>query len=161
MEPAQLGVGDVGPDRGDAAGPAGGGLHGVDHRGVVGAVAGGLHDDVAADPQLVPQGEELLLAGIAGGVLAFRCERELRRGPEDVAVGVDRPGRQGKSRVEGFSNQSSQPGVLSSGALMKSPWSTLIEVAYAHAEGESRARSRASWLKGQPTCWVSRASIRG
>ncbi len=65
---------------------------------VVGSVAGRLYDDVAADPQTVAQREELVLARITRGVLAFRRERELGGGAEDMAVGVDRSGRQSEAR---------------------------------------------------------------
>ncbi len=118
VEPAQLGVGDIGADGGDPAGPAAGGLDGVDHRGVVGAVAGGLHDHVPADPQLVPQGEQLVLAGIARGVLAFRRERELGAGPKTWQWASTAPAGRVNCGVEGFWYQSSQPGVLANVELI-------------------------------------------
>src|SRR6476469_2708908 len=57
--------------------------------------------------------------------------------------------------VEGFSYQSSQPGVLVISALMKSPWSTLIEVAHAHpvdgyATSPGGPVGRSADLLGQP-----------
>jgi hypothetical protein len=67
---------------------------GVDHRAVVGAVAGGLHDHVAREAEVVAQREELLLAGVAGRVLALGREGEFGAGAEHVAVRVDAAGRQ-------------------------------------------------------------------
>ncbi len=82
---------DAGPDRGDPARHAGRGPQRVDHGPVVGAVAGGLDDDVAGETEVVAQREQLVLRGVARGVLALGGEGELGRGTEDVAVGVDRP----------------------------------------------------------------------
>ena len=66
----------------------------IHHRAVVGAVAGGLHDDIAREAEVVAQREQLLLAGVARRVLALRREGELRAGAEHVAVRVDGTGRQ-------------------------------------------------------------------
>src|SRR5690606_9995857 len=53
------------------------------------AVAGGLHDDVAVEAEVVAQREELRGRRVARGVLALRGIGELRPGPEHVAVRVD------------------------------------------------------------------------
>ena len=121
VELAQLGVGDVRPDGRDAACPAAGRPHGVDHRAVVRAVAGGLDDDVAADPEVVAQREQLLLAGVARGVLALRREGELVARPEDVAVRVDRADREREGRGRGLRYQSSHPGVVTNVELIRPP----------------------------------------
>ena len=67
------------PDGGDAARLAAGRLERIDHRAVVGAVAGGLHDDVAREAEVVAQREQLLLARVAGRVLALGRVGELDR----------------------------------------------------------------------------------
>jgi hypothetical protein len=46
-------------------------LQRIDQRAVVGAVAGGLHDHVLVEAQVVAQREQLLLAGVARRVLAL------------------------------------------------------------------------------------------
>ncbi len=96
VQVAQLLLGDVGADGGDAAGPAAGRAYGVEHGGVVRAVTGGLHQDVARDAQVVAEGEQIRLAAVAGGVLPLGREGELGLGSEDMAVRVDRAGRQGE-----------------------------------------------------------------
>ena len=107
------------------AGPAAGGADGVDHRPVVGAVAGGLDDDVAADSEVVAQREELLLARVAGRVLALGREGELVARPEDVAVGVDRAGRQ-RERGRGRTRMPVQPPAgLGKGQAHSPPWSPI------------------------------------
>ena len=73
-----------------------------------------------------------------GRVLAFRRERELVAGAEDVAVGVDGPGRQGEAWGGGFSYQSSQPGVLANSAVM----ALLVELGWASVD-DSGLRPRA------------------
>ena len=71
----------------------------VDHRAVVGAVAGGLHDDVAREAEVVAQCEELRLAGVARRVLALGRERELRARAEHVAMRIDAARRRREARL--------------------------------------------------------------
>src|SRR5690606_16176575 len=97
VERVQLGLGDTGPDGGDTLGPALGRADSVDHRGVVRPVTGGLHDDVLVEAEVVAQREQLLLGGVAGGVLALRRIWELSAGSEDVAVSVDGSRGQGEA----------------------------------------------------------------
>ena len=66
------------------------GQAGIRHGAVVCAVAGGLHDHVAGKAQVVAQRKQLVLAGIAGRVLALGRVRKLRAGAEHMAVGVHR-----------------------------------------------------------------------
>ncbi len=94
VQPPQFGVGDVGADRRHAPGARTGRAQGVHQGAVVRAVAGGLHDDVAADAQVVAQGEQVVPGGVDGCVLPLGGEGELGGGAEDVAVGVDRSRRQ-------------------------------------------------------------------
>ena len=88
----QLGVGDVAIDRRHAARPVVRRAQRVDERAVVGAVAGGLHDDVLVEAEAIAQREELLLRRIARRVLPLRRVRELVAGAEHVAVRVHRAG---------------------------------------------------------------------
>ena len=53
----QLAIGDVAPDGGDATRFAGAAPDRIDHRAVIGAVTGGLHDHVAAEAEMVAQRE--------------------------------------------------------------------------------------------------------
>jgi hypothetical protein len=57
MHCLQLGIADVSPDRRNAARLAIGMLERIDHRAVVGAVTGGLHDDVAREAEMIAQGK--------------------------------------------------------------------------------------------------------
>ncbi len=62
VQALQLVVADAALDGGHAARLAAAGQAGIDHRAVVGAVAGGLHDHVARKAEVVAQREQLLLA---------------------------------------------------------------------------------------------------
>src|SRR5579872_1847036 len=64
-----------------------------DERPIVGAVAGRLHDHIALQPEKIAQRPEVLLRGIARGVLALRRVGERRPWAEYVAVGVYSAGR--------------------------------------------------------------------
>src|ERR1700757_1692764 len=57
-------------------------------------MTGGLDDDVPFYAEVVPYPEQILLARVAWGVLAFLRVGKPVSGPEDVAVRVDRAGRQ-------------------------------------------------------------------
>src|SRR5271166_51832 len=72
---------------------------GVDHRAVVGAVARRLHHDIASEPQMIAQGEELGLACVAGRIFALGRVWERGPGPEHVAVRIDAARRQAKARL--------------------------------------------------------------
>ena len=89
----------VAPYRGDAARPAAGVDERVDERAVVVAVTGRLHDDVALEPEVVAQREQLFLRGVAGRVLALGRIGERRARPEHVAMRVHRAGRHHESRL--------------------------------------------------------------
>ena len=66
----------------------------VDHRAVILAMAACLHNDIARQAKMIAQREQHVLAGIAGGVFAFRRERKRIGRPEHMAMRVDRaPGR--------------------------------------------------------------------
>ena len=95
----QLAVGDAAADGGHAARPAAARAARVGHRAVVRAVAGGLHDDVAREAEVVAQREQLRLARVAGGVLPLGRVRELRARAEHVAVRVHRAGRRREPRL--------------------------------------------------------------
>ena len=82
MQGLQFVVGDAALDGGDAARLAVRRDAGIDHRTVVGAMAGGLHDDVAREAKVVAQGEE---AGPCWHHTACTCAR--------VQTGTDRRGR--------------------------------------------------------------------
>jgi hypothetical protein len=90
----QLVVGDAALHRGHTPRLAATGQAGVDHGAVVGAVAGGLHHDVAREPEMVTQRKQLLLAGVARRVLALGRIGKLSARAEDVAVGVHAAGGQ-------------------------------------------------------------------
>ena len=85
----QLAIGDAALHGGHAARAAVRRAAGIDHRAVVGAVAGGLHDHVAREAEVVAQREQLRLAGVARRVLALGRVRKLLAGAEHVAVRVD------------------------------------------------------------------------
>jgi len=89
MQSCEIGVRDRRIDHGHAARFPFGLGDGVQRRGIVGAVAAGLHDHVAGEAQAIAQGEELVRPGILGKVLGLGAERKLRHRPEDVAVRVD------------------------------------------------------------------------
>ena len=89
----ELAVGNVAADGCHAARPAVARAARVGHRAVVGAVAGGLHDDVAREAEVIAQREELRLARVARGVLSLGRVWKLGAGAEHVAVRVDRARR--------------------------------------------------------------------
>ena len=93
IHPVQLVIGNVMRHHGNPAGHAAGGLKRVDHRAVVLAVAAGLHDHVAGQAQMVAKREQLVLAGISGGVFALGRKGKFRGRAEDMAMRVDRPSR--------------------------------------------------------------------
>ena len=90
MHRLQFGVADAALDGGDAARSAAGMDERIDHGAVVGAVAGGLHHDVAGEAEMVAQRVELLLRRIAGRVFALRRERKFGARAEHMAVRVHR-----------------------------------------------------------------------
>ena len=91
MERLELGIGDIPPHGGNAPRQPIAVLQGIDQGAIIGAVAGGLHDDVAGKAQVVAQGPEPILPRVTGRVLAFRCERETGRRPKYVAVRIHCP----------------------------------------------------------------------
>ena len=97
MKPLQFCVGHVAPDGRDAARFAVARKQGVDHRAVVGAVTGRLHDHVAIEAEMVAQREQLRLAGVARGVFALGRIRKLGARPEHMAMRVDGSGRKRKA----------------------------------------------------------------
>ena len=111
VELAQLGLADVAVDGRDPAGPALGGAHGVDHRPVVRAVARGLDDDVAADPRWSRRAKSCSLLA-SQGVYLRSGRRGTVAGPEDVALRVDRAGRQRERGRGRLGCQSSHPRVF-------------------------------------------------
>ena len=125
-------LGDIRTDGGDTARPATGGLDGVDHGAVVRAVAGCLHDDVAADAQVVAEGEKLLLARVARGVLALGRERELVRPGRRRGSGRPRPRAGVRSAAwRGCGTSPASPGswrTLRSWALLVGSGSTSVDV---------------------------------
>src|SRR6185312_3024323 len=70
----------------------------VDHRAVVGAVTGRLHDHVAGEAEMIAEREQLRLAGVAGGVFALGRIREPGPRPEHMAMRVDSPRGKRKAR---------------------------------------------------------------
>src|SRR5208282_1265353 len=74
---------------------------GVDHRAVVGAVAGRLNDDVAGKAQVIAEREELRLARVAGRVLALGRVREFGAGAEHVAMRIGAARRDPEARPAG------------------------------------------------------------
>ena len=99
VQVAQLTIGDAAADGRDAARAAAAGAARVGHRAVVGAVAGGLHDDVAREAQVIAQREQLRLARVAGRVLPLGREGKLRPGTEHVAMRVHGAGRRQEPRL--------------------------------------------------------------
>src|SRR5207244_11663875 len=65
----------------------------INQRAVTGAVAGGLHDDVPGEAEVVAQRVELLLRCVAGRVLALRRVGELRARSEHVTMRIHAAGR--------------------------------------------------------------------
>jgi len=65
----------------------------IDHRAVVGAVTGRLHDDVARETQMIAQRKQLLLRRIAGRVFALRHIGKFGAGAEHMAMRIDGAGR--------------------------------------------------------------------
>jgi predicted transcriptional regulator len=70
----------------------------IDHGAIVGAVAGGLHHDIAGETEVVAQRIEPGFRGVARRVLALRRIGKLGAGAKDMAVRVDRAGGQLESR---------------------------------------------------------------
>jgi hypothetical protein len=68
-------------------------LERIDHRAVVGAMTGRLHDDVARKTEMVAQRKQLLLRRIAGRVFALRHIGKFGAGAEHMAMCVDGAGR--------------------------------------------------------------------
>ncbi len=60
----------------------------IEHRKVIGTMAGRLHDHVARKAEMIAQGVELLFGSIAGRVFALRRKGEFRSGTEHVAMRV-------------------------------------------------------------------------
>src|SRR5690606_18664094 len=71
----------------------------IDQRIVILAVAGGLHDDIAGEAEIVAQPEQRLLRRIAGRVFPLRRVREEMRRAENMAMRIDRAGRRLKGRL--------------------------------------------------------------
>jgi hypothetical protein len=99
---AQLGISDGAIDGGDAACLVTGRAQRIDQRAIVGAVAGGLDDDVLVEAQSIAQREELLLRGIRWRVLAFGRVRKHVARPEDVAMCIHRSRRDLERRCRGI-----------------------------------------------------------
>src|SRR6202035_2148263 len=93
----QFGVGHVAPDGRDAARSALARKQGVDHRAVVGAMTGRLHDHVAIESEVITQREQLRLARVARVVFALGRIRKLGPRPEHMAMRVD--GSTGKRKA--------------------------------------------------------------
>ena len=72
VHPLELVVGHLLADEGDALGLVVGRLERVDHRAIVLAVAGRLHDHVLVEAEEIAQREQLLLGRVAGRVFALR-----------------------------------------------------------------------------------------
>ncbi len=89
VQALQFGVGHVPPHGRDSTRPAVARKQSVDHRAVVGAMTGRLHDDVAVESEAIAQREQLRLAGVAGGVFAFGRVGELGPRSEHMAMRVD------------------------------------------------------------------------
>ena len=66
----------------------------VDHRAIVGAVAGGLHHHVAGKTEVIAQRIELLPGCVAGGIFALGRVGELGARTEHMTMRVDYAGRQ-------------------------------------------------------------------
>src|SRR3954447_16246162 len=90
MHRTKLGVADAALYGRDTAGLAIGVHERVYHRAIVGAMTGGLHDDVSRKTKVVAQGEQLLLGSIAGSVFALRRIWKLRARTEHVTMRVHR-----------------------------------------------------------------------
>src|SRR5690606_23863507 len=86
----ELVVADILPHDGNAARKAARRFQRIDQRIVILAVAGGLHDDVAGEAEIVAQPEQLLLRRIAGRVFPLRRVREEMRRAENMAMRIDR-----------------------------------------------------------------------
>ena len=107
----KLGIADAALDRRDAAGLAAGMHERINHRAVVGTVAGGLDYYVAGKSKMVPQREQLLLRGITGSVFALRRKGKLRARSEHVAMRIHRAGRNLETGAEKgrHTNRATQP----------------------------------------------------
>lgn len=101
MERVQFLVGHRALDGRHAARLAVGAPKGIDQGAVIGAMAGGLDDDIALETEEVAQGEELLPRRVARRIFTLRREGEDIARPEDVAMGIDRAFRQLEFRLRG------------------------------------------------------------
>ncbi|MPN22712.1 hypothetical protein SDC9_170095 [bioreactor metagenome] len=101
MQVLQFLIGDRAAHGGNATGLAVGRLAGIDHRAVVGTVAGGLYDHIAGKAEMITQRKQLGLAGIARGVLALGRIGKFGAGTEYMAVGVHRTHRQLEAGLAG------------------------------------------------------------
>src|SRR5205814_9800834 len=81
-------LGDAGRHGRDPARPSIGAPERIHYGAIVAAVTGGLNDDVALKPEVIPQAPELHLRRIARRVAALRGIGKLRAGPEHVTVSV-------------------------------------------------------------------------
>src|SRR6516164_8339326 len=61
----------------------------VDHRAVIGAMAGRLHDHIPRESKMITQRVKLPPGCVAGRVFALRCIRILRARTEDMAMRVN------------------------------------------------------------------------
>src|SRR5438105_5991312 len=93
MQLLQTLVGQRSPDSRYPSGPAARMHERIDHRAVVGAVAGGLHDDVPREAEVVAQRVELRFRRVARRVFALRRIRERPARSEHVAMRVHAAGR--------------------------------------------------------------------
>ena len=99
MQRLQLGIADAALDRGHAARPSARGDASIHHGAVVGPMAGGLHNHITGKAQVVAQGKQLRLGGVARRVLALGRIGKLGARAKHVAVGVHRPGQQLEARL--------------------------------------------------------------
>ena len=74
---------------------------GIEHRAVVCAVTGGLYHHIFIKAQVITQRKKLCSGRITRGVFALWRVRKLRAWTKDVAVGVNRTGRQMQMRSAG------------------------------------------------------------
>ncbi len=101
MQRGQLRFRNIGIDHRHAARLAVGFGDCVQSRGIVRAVAGGLHDHILFEAEMIAQRKQLVRPGIGGKVLRFGAEAEGIHRPEDMAMRIHRTRRRGKIRLAG------------------------------------------------------------
>ncbi len=143
----ELGVGDLLAHEGDALGLVAGGFERIDHRPIVLAVAGRLHDHVLVEPEEIAQREQLFLGRVAGRVFALGRVGKFRLRAEHVAVRIDRARRRPVFRLRRVGMERDVACAHRHGVRLQKSVSTP-----AQAPARRPARRRRTWWRARAWC---------